>query len=83
MAVFIRGNQVRIAGQNDNVGVFIGQNVQTGWDSFSPMKVATGFNMGDFSASATGFSYYLGAAMDWQSVHDEDAKGNYDVRAMR
>lgn len=83
MAVIIRGNHLGIAGQMQNSGVFIGQNIQTGWDSISVDKIASGFNMGDFSLNTSVMSYYLGTALNWQSIHDNDFKGNGEIRFMR
>jgi hypothetical protein len=76
MSVYIRGQSVKVASTSDNSGFFIGQNRQDGWDSISPEKQATGYNMGDASVITTTFSGYFGFQYIHQALHDEDLKGN-------
>ncbi len=76
MSVFIRGQKVSASSSIANGGIFIGQNVQNGWDSTSPEKVSCGYSMGDFSNTPCIVSIYYGSAYDRQSIHDEDIKGN-------
>lgn len=83
MTVMIRGSKVSIAGQSQNVGVFVGQNRQDGWDSISTEKIASGFNMGDFTQTVAFLSYYYGTAYDWQSIRDSDVKGNFTAHTVK
>lgn len=81
MAVFIQGKKVDTSSLSANGGIFIGQNIQDGWDSSTPEKVSCGYLMGDFSSTPCEVSIYIGSAYERQSVHDEDIKGNH-VREM-
>ena len=78
MAVFIRGGRVNMSSDSANAGVFIGQNVQNGWDSQTPQKVAADYSMGDFSDTPCYLSIYLGIKKDMQSTYDSDVKGNWN-----
>lgn len=82
MAVMIRGTNLSVHGVSQNGGLFFGQNIQNDWDSTSPVKGATGFNMGDCSAVLGGLAYYGGTAYTWQSVADGDVKGVWNGRMM-
>ncbi len=83
MSVFIQGRQIMSSSLAANGGVFIGQNVQNGWDSSAPQKVTTGYTMGDFCATPSGLSIYIGVAKVHQSIHDEDKKGNHTGGTIR
>jgi hypothetical protein len=78
MSVFIRGNIVQNSSFNDDAGVFIGQNVQNGWDSASPLKQTAGFSMGDFTVVANYWSGYYGRAWQREGVYDNDIKDNFN-----
>jgi hypothetical protein len=79
MAVFISGQKIKTGSLSANGGIFIGQNIEDGWDSSTPEKVATGYSMGDFSATPCGISIYIGSAYERQSIHDGDIKGNFTI----
>ncbi|MCL6548549.1 MAG: hypothetical protein K6T30_06535 [Alicyclobacillus sp.] len=76
MSVFIRGGAVRTASGSNNIGVFIGQNIQNGWDSISPVKLGGGFSMGDGSAVISACCAYIGSSRLRQPTFDGDWKGN-------
>ena len=83
MAVWIRGKTVDVGSFANNSGIFIGQNVQDGWDSFSPTKLAGGFSMGDFSDVSAGTMIYAGRSVIKQPIYDGDVKGNWNTHRMR
>jgi len=76
MAVFISGKSVTTSSINNNAGVFIGQQIQDGWDSITPEKTATGYSMGDFTWMPCGISIYAGRKHTFHPTHDEDVKNN-------
>lgn len=83
MAVFIRGSSVQTSSMSNNSGLFIGQNIQHGWDSTSVDQQGIGYSMGDFSAIPCFLSMYWGYAQNWQTIWDNDMKGNYSLNQTR
>ena len=78
MSVFIQGRRIQTSSMDANGGIFIGQNIQNGWDSMTPQKVGTGYSMGDFSATPCGISIYGGSAKEHQGIYDDDLKGYHN-----
>jgi len=76
MSVFIRGKVLKVAAQGPQSGYFIGQNIQNGWDSISPLKTATGFSMGDVAVIGSVYSGFLNLDYVMQAVMDNDFKNN-------
>ncbi|MBX5436510.1 MAG: hypothetical protein IRZ33_04755 [Alicyclobacillaceae bacterium] len=74
--VCILGGVMSTASGNHNAGVFLGRNIQNGWDSLSPVKSAGGVSMGDSSTVQAVVSGYLGWSWWRQPTWDEDWKGN-------
>ncbi|WP_026960855.1 hypothetical protein [Alicyclobacillus herbarius] len=83
MSVWIHGGNVNIASFNNNSGVYIGQNMEDGWDSLSPVKIAAGFSMGDGNWMWAGYSGYWGWCGHHQGLFDMDLKNNGTPSWMR
>jgi len=83
MSVYVQGQNVQVSSESNNGGIFIGQNIQNGWDSISPYKRSTGASMGDYNTIASGFSGYFGWSYIWQQILDSDIKGNGTTKIMR
>lgn len=81
--VYISGSRVQTASGSNNSGVFVGQQIQDGWDSLSPMKAATGFSMGDFTWMPCGISIYAGVKQTFQATYDADTKNNGSLSVSR
>ena len=79
MAVFISGQRINTGSSSANGGIFIGQNIEDGWDSSTMEKVAAGYSMGDFSITPCEISVYIGIAAERQSIYDGDIKGNFNI----
>lgn len=78
MAVIIRGNHIISGSRLNNTGVFIGQNIQDGWDSIVPEKYTTGFLMGDACMANCAFSGYFSWSILGQPTFDTDWKENFN-----
>lgn len=76
MSVIIRGHRVQTSSAHHNAGVFIGQNIQDGWDSIVSEKGSAAYSMGDFTSLPTGVAAYFGWSWLGQPVFDNDVEGN-------
>ena len=76
MAAIVNLGFIQVGSVSNDVGVFSGQNIQSGWDSHSPNVSNLGTLMGALSAEFTFVSVMNTWTAIGQPVVDADIKSN-------
>ncbi|MCY0901293.1 MAG: hypothetical protein OWU32_03795 [Firmicutes bacterium] len=74
MASYVQVGQITTASVTNAAGQFFGQNVQSNWDSHSPIVMGAGFAMGDWNMLRTEGTWFSSRALWSMPTFDGDLK---------